>query len=76
MALWINDTPRDDWPDSLEARFGLDAVKAPRRLLEACPVDAETPLIQLNGLASRLGVRPRGCRLRAVLQAQLAHCAR
>ncbi|GGE39227.1 diaminopropionate ammonia-lyase [Marinicauda pacifica] len=57
MALWINDTPRDDWPDSLEARFGLDAVKAPRRLLEACPVDAETPLIQLNGLASRLGVR-------------------
>lgn len=59
MALIRNETltDPDKWPDLLTARFGVKAVETPRRMLEACPVDAETPMLELSGLASSLGVK-------------------
>lgn len=59
MALLLNDTltPTDKWPDLLTARFGKTAIEAPMRMLKACPVHAETDLLELSGLADELGVK-------------------
>ncbi|TGY87214.1 diaminopropionate ammonia-lyase [Marinicauda algicola] len=59
MALLLNETrvAPEKWPDLLTARFGLEAVGDPRRMLQACPVHAETGLIELAGLAGELGIK-------------------
>lgn len=59
MALLLNETLSlpDKWPDLLKARFGLNAVEDPQRMLAACPVHAETDLLELSGLADALGVK-------------------
>ena len=55
---------------------GLEAAERPEEAAEAGHIAQAQPGLQLALERGRLGVRPRGCRLRAVLQAQLAHCAR
>lgn len=59
MPLLLNETRTlpDKWPDLLKARFGLNAVEDPQHMLAACPVHAETDLLELSGLAGTLGVK-------------------